>query len=614
MLWRIIAAIMMLIIAVIVSHIFSLPRVVLIILFLLPFSAAGYDVVRKAVLGIGHGQMFDENFLMTIATVGAMAVGEYSEGAAVMIFYQIGELFQNIATANSRRSVAALMDIRPDSAVVLRDGNRKEVHPSEVAVGELIEVRAGEKLPLDGMIVSGESTLNTAALTGESLPRQVSAGDEALSGCVNMTGTLTLRTTKEFGESTVSKILELVENASSQKARAENFITKFARYYTPIIVGAAVLLAVIPPIFADVSLKTQFVRALNFLVVSCPCALVISVPMSFFGGIGGASRQGVLIKGGNYMETLSKVGTVIFDKTGTLTKGEFSVSGIITEDCTEEELLAAAAAAESSSNHPIALSLVRAAAERGIAPAEITDFKELSGMGISCKLSDEGDEILAGNAALMEKHGISCRVVHTSATAVHVARAGRYLGVIAISDTLKPDSKGTIAELKRLGVRTVILTGDVKQAGEAAAKELGVDEVYTGLMPQDKVTIAQKLIADSSDGSTVFAGDGINDAPVLSCADVGIAMGAMGSDAAIEAADIVLMDDKPSGIVTAIKISRKTLGIVHQNIVFAIGVKLLVLLASALGYANMWAAVFADVGVAMIAILNAMRALGKKKA
>ena len=577
--------------------------------YIVVYLIIGYDILRKALLGIRNSRVFDENFLMTIATIGAMCVGEYSEGAAVMLFYQVGELFQNIATSRSRKSVAALMDIRPDSAVVIRDGERTEVHPSEVAVGELIEVRPGEKLPLDGIVESGESTLNTAALTGESLPREVSAGSEVLSGCVNMTGVLTVRTAKEFGESTVSKILELVENASSKKARAENFITRFARYYTPVVVIAAVLLAVLPPLFMDVTFKEQITRALNFLVVSCPCALVISVPMSFFGGIGGASRQGVLIKGGNYMETLSDVGTVIFDKTGTLTKGEFSVTQVIAEGCTEEELLSAAASAESSSNHPIARSLVRAAEEKGIALRDVTDYSEISGMGISCKT--DGKTVLAGNAALMEKHGIACRKQHGTGTAVHTAVDGRYLGVIIISDTLKPESRSAISQLKSLGVRTVILTGDLKQTGEAVAKELGVDEVYTELMPQDKVEIAEKLIADGRGGTTAFVGDGINDAPVLSRADVGIAMGAMGADAAIEAADIVLMDDKPSGIVTAVKISRKTLGIVRQNIVFAIGVKLIVLLTSALGFTNMWAAVFADVGVAVLAILNAMRALGK---
>ncbi len=610
MLCRIVTAILLLIAAEVVTHLFTLPVWAQIMIFLLPFGVAGYDVVRKAVLGIGNKQLFDENFLMTVATVGAMAVGEYSEGAAVMLFYQVGELFQSIATTRSRKSVAALMDIRPDSAVVIRDGERIDIHPEEVEVGELIEVTAGEKLPLDGIVETGESTLNTAALTGESLPREVCPGDEVLSGCVNLTGTITVRTTKPFGESTVSKILELVENASSKKARAENFITKFARYYTPVVVIAAVLVAVLPPLFTDVTFKTQLYRALNFLVVSCPCALVISVPMSFFGGIGGASRQGVLIKGGNYMETLSKVGTVIFDKTGTLTRGEFGVTEMIADGCGADELLCAAASAELSSNHPIGRSLVRAAEQKEISLTRPESCTEHSGRGISCVVN--GSKILAGSVSLMKENGITCRKTEHSGTAVHVARDGKYLGVIIVSDVLKPESKEAISQLKSLGVRTVILTGDAKKAGEAAAAALGIDEVHTELMPQDKVALAEKLIAEGS-GSTAFVGDGINDAPVLSRADVGIAMGAMGADAAIEAADIVLMDDKPTGIVTAVKISRKTLRIVHQNIVFAIGIKVIVLLTSALGFTNMWAAVFADVGVAVLAILNAMRALTKPK-
>ena len=499
MLYRIIAAIILLIIAELVTHAVSLPVWAQIVIFLLPFGVAGYDVVRKAVMGLGNRQLFDENFLMTVATVGAMAVGEYSEGAAVMLFYQVGELFQSIATTRSRKSVAALMDIRPDSAVVIRDGERIDVHPEEVGVGELIEVTAGEKLPLDGIVETGETTLNTAALTGESLPREVTPGDEVLSGCVNLTGTITVRTTKPFGESTVSKILELVENASSKKARAENFITKFARYYTPIVVITAVLVAVIPPLLTDITFKEQITRALNFLVVSCPCALVISVPMSFFGGIGGASRQGVLIKGGNYMETLSKVGTVIFDKTGTLTKGEFGVTELIADGCTTGELLEAAASAELSSNHPIARSLVKAAEQAGIEPVRPESCTEHSGKGISCAAN--GTEILAGNAALMEEHGIAYRKDHSGGTAVHIAKGGKYMGVITVSDELKADSKEAISQLKKLGVRTVILTGDNKAAGEAAAKALGIDEVHTELMPQDKVKLAEKLIAEGN-GST----------------------------------------------------------------------------------------------------------------
>ena len=612
MLYRIIGAIVLLIAAEVVSRLFELPRAALIGIYLLPFACAGWDVVKKAVMNIGHGQLFDENFLMTVATIGAMAVGEYSEGAAVMIFYQTGELFQNIATTRSRKSVADLMDIRPDSAVVIRDGERVELHPSEIETGEIIEVRAGEKLPLDGIIVEGESSLNTAALTGESMPRDVAAGDEVLSGCVNLSGTLTIRTTKPFGESTVSKILSMVETAASKKAKSENFITKFAKVYTPAVVGAAVLLAAIPPLVSSISFSDSLMRALNFLVVSCPCALVISVPMSFFGGIGGASRKGVLIKGGNYMEALSEVTTVIFDKTGTLTRGEFSVTKVIPNGCTEEELLSAAAAAESGSNHPIARSLVREAELRGISVGEASAHRDFSGMGISCMA--DGEEILAGNAALMEKNGLPPAAGDIQGTVVHVARGGRYLGAVGISDTLKPDSVETISKLRSMGIRTVILTGDSKAAGEAAARELGVDEVFTGLMPQDKVAKAEELIAKEGKGKVAFAGDGINDAPVLSRADVGIAMGAYGADAAIEAADVVLMDDKPSGLLNAINISRKTLGIVKQNIVFALGVKALVLVTSALGYTNMWAAVFADVGVAVLAILNAMRALGRKPA
>jgi Cd2+/Zn2+-exporting ATPase len=609
MLVRIIAGILLLIVAEVVTHLIDLPRAAQIVIYLVPFAVAGYDVVFKAVRNIGHGQVFDENFLMTIATIGAMAVGEYSEGAAVMLFYQVGELFQNIATSKSRRSVADLMDIRPDSAVVLRDGETFEVHPTEVAVGESIVIKPGEKIPLDCVVISGESAVNTAALTGESMPREAAEGSELLSGCINLSGTLTCRTTKEFGESTVSKILELVENASSKKAKAENFITKFARVYTPAVVGGAVLLAVLPPIITGGAFSDWIIRALTFLVVSCPCALVISVPMSFFGGIGGASREGVLIKGGSYMETLANAGTVIFDKTGTLTKGEFSVSRVIPHGCTERELLNIAAAAESGSNHPIAQSLAKAADEISAKPDE---FTELAGFGISCKIN--GDEVLAGNRRLMENRGIKADGTELAGTAVHIAVNGEYRGVIEISDTLKPDSRSTISELKKLGAKTVILTGDAKAAGQAVAKTLGVDEVYAELLPENKVQQTERLIDESvckKSGSVVFVGDGINDAPVLSRADIGIAMGAAGADAAIEAADIVLMDDNPKKLITAIKISRRTLGIVRQNIAFALGVKAIVLVTSALGITNMWLAVFADVGVAVIAILNAMRALKK---
>lgn len=602
---RIISALVLLAAAMILSHCTDLPKAALIAVYMLPFAVAGYDVVFKAVCNIGHGQVFDENFLMTVATVGAMTIGEYGEGAAVMLFYQVGELFQSIATARSRNSISELMDIKPDSAVVLRDGEQKQVHPSEVAVGETIVVRPGEKVPIDCIVEKGESSLNTSALTGESLPRDAAEGDQILSGCVNLSGTLECRTVKLFGESTVSKILELVENASSRKAKAENFITKFARIYTPAVVAAAVLLAVVPPLITGGGFVNWLTRALTFLVVSCPCALVISVPLSFFAGIGGASKAGVLIKGGNYMETLARAETVIFDKTGTLTKGEFSVSRVISENCTEDELLKIAAAAESGSNHPIAQSLARSADIRG---AAVSDFTEIAGRGISCTVN--GRKVLAGNARLMSAEGISYKRCEISGTAVHVAADGKYLGVIEISDTLKPDSRWAVSRLKGMNIRTVILTGDARAAGEAAAEKLGVDKVYSELLPEDKVKCAERIIAESSvKGSVAFVGDGINDAPVLSRADVGIAMGAAGSDAAIEAADIVLMDDNPAKLVTAIAVSRKTLGIVHQNIWLALGVKAAVLVLSALGLANMWAAVFADVGVAALAILNAMRAL-----
>lgn len=602
---RIISALVLLAAAMILSYCTDLPKAALIAVYLLPFAVAGYDVVFKAVCNIGHGQVFDENFLMTVATVGAMTIGEYGEGAAVMLFYQVGELFQSIATARSRNSISELMDIKPDSAVVLRDGEQKQVHPSEVAVGETIVVRPGEKIPIDCIVEKGESSLNTSALTGESLPRDAAEGDQILSGCVNLSGTLECRTVKLFGESTVSKILELVENASSRKAKAENFITKFARIYTPAVVAAAVLLAVVPPLITGGGFVNWLTRALTFLVVSCPCALVISVPLSFFAGIGGASKAGVLIKGGNYMETLARAETVIFDKTGTLTKGEFSVSRVISENCTEDELLKIAAAAESGSNHPIAQSLARSADIRG---AAVSDFTEIAGRGISCTVN--GRKVLAGNARLMSAEGISYKRCELSGTAVHVAADGKYLGVIEISDTLKPDSRWAVSRLKGMNIRTVILTGDARAAGEAAAEKLGVDKVYSELLPEDKVKCAERIIAESSvKGSVAFVGDGINDAPVLSRADVGIAMGAAGSDAAIEAADIVLMDDNPAKLVTAIAVSRKTLGIVHQNIWLALGVKAAVLVLSALGLANMWAAVFADVGVAALAILNAMRAL-----
>ncbi len=575
-------------------------------LYFIPFLTAGYDIVLKALRNIGHGQIFDENLLMTIATVGAFAVGEYSEGAAVMIFYQVGELFQSIATDRSRRSVAALMDIRPDSAAVIRDGERKEVHPSEVQTGEIIEIRPGEKVPIDCIVVSGISAVDPSALTGESVPKDVSSGSEILSGCVNINGTITCRTTKPFGESTASKILELVENASSKKARAENFITKFARVYTPAVVLAAALLAVIPTLIVGHPHK-WILRALTFLVVSCPCALVISIPMSFFGGIGGASGRGILIKGGGCMETLSKIKCMVFDKTGTLTQGRFSVRKISpVEGIEEKELLTIAAAAESGSNHPIARSIVSEAEKNGFELPKTSDYREFSGKGISCKVN--GSEILAGNAKLIPGIGEN----NAEGTVVYISKDGGYIGAVYIGDEIKANSKDTIEKLNKMGIASVMLTGDSRAAAEVTADKLGITQVHSSLLPQDKLDILEKIISQYP-GTTAFAGDGINDAPALSRADIGIAMGAAGSDAAIEAADIVLMDDDPKNIVTAIAIARKTLAIVRQNIAFALGVKLIVLIGGALGFANMWAAVFADVGVAAIAVVNAMRALNTKK-
>lgn len=608
---RIIVGIVLLAADIVVTHLIKLPKWAELLMFLVPFAVAGYDVVIKAVKHILSGQMLDENLLMTIATIGAMAVGEYSEGAAVMLFYQVGELFQGIATTRSRRSIAELMDIRPDIAAVIRGGERLEVDPAEVAIGETIEVRAGEKLPLDGVIISGETSLDTAALTGESLPREAKEGDEVLSGCVNLTGLIRVRTTKGFGDSTASKILKLVEESSAKKAKSENFITRFARVYTPAVVGAAVLLAFVPPFVSSIKLIDSVTRALNFLVVSCPCALVISVPMSFFGGIGGASRQGVLIKGGNYMETLAGVDTVIFDKTGTLTLGRPEVKKTLaTEPCGwYERLVSLAAAAEANSNHPIAQSVIRYAKSIGADIPAAEGHTEIAGRGISCTL--DGRELLAGNLRLMQERGIAPVTEDNSGTKVHIAYGGEYMGSLTLGDALKEGSRDTVSALSDMGVGSVILTGDSKAAGEAAAAELGVTKVHTELLPADKVKLAEDIIEREGRHSTAFVGDGINDAPVLSRADVGIAMGALGSDAAIEAADVVLMDDDPRGIITAIRISRRTIRIVHENIVFAIGVKLLVLATSALGITNMWAAVFADVGVAVIAILNAMRALKK---
>ena len=582
------------------------------LLFFPAYFTIGWDVLWKAARNIAHGQVFDENFLMALATVGAFCTGffgegEYPEAVFVMLFYQVGELFQSYAVGKSRKSIASLMDIRPDYANVERDGKLLQVDPEEVAVGDTITVKAGEKIPLDGLVLEGQSLVDTAALTGESVPRQVRPGDSVISGCVNQNGLLRVQVTKAFGESTVQKILDLVENASSKKAKAENFITKFARYYTPVVVFCALALAVVPPLF--VGNWTGWVqKALIFLVVSCPCALVISVPLSFFGGIGGASRQGILVKGGNYLEVLADTELVVFDKTGTLTKGVFQVTAIHPEGVSQQELLELAALAESYSDHPISRSL-KEAWGKALDTARVGQVEELSGRGVRAQV--DGKEVWAGNGKLMEEIGLAYRPSGQVGTVVHVAAEGRYLGYILIADEVKPDAKEAIAALKAQGVKkTVLLTGDAKDVGEAVAQELGLDEAYTQLLPGDKVERVEALLQETSPkGKLAFVGDGINDAPVLSRADIGIAMGALGSDAAIEAADLVLMDDKPSKIAKAMEISKRTLRIVRQNIVFALAVKLLVLMLTPFGLANLWEAVFADVGVMVLAILNASRAL-----
>ena len=580
--------------------------------FLVPYAVIGWDVLWRAVRNIAHGQVFDENFLMALATVGALATGEYPEAVFVMLFYQVGELFQSYAVDQSRKSITALMDIRPDYANIEAEGGLKQVDPEDVAVGDAIVVKAGERIPLDGVVLEGSSTVDTAALTGESLPREIQPGDDVISGCVNLSGLLKVRVTKAFEESTVAKILDLVENSASKKAKAENFITRFARYYTPIVVLAAAALAFLPPLFTSMEWIDSIQRALNFLVVSCPCALVISVPLSFFGGIGGASRDGILVKGGNYLEVLAKTEIVVFDKTGTLTQGVFNVTAIHPDHCDQSQLLELAALAEASSDHPISRSLLEA---WGQLPdrSRVTQAEELSGRGVRAMV--DGKVICAGNDKLMDEIGVTWHPCHHVGTTVHVAADGVYLGHIVISDQVKPDAQQAITALKAAGVRkTVMLTGDTKQVGEAVAAQLGLDEVHTQLLPTDKVDRVEGLLKEvSPKGALAFVGDGINDAPVLSRADVGIAMGALGSDAAIEAADIVLMDDKPSKLAQAIAIARRTLAIVRQNIVFALGVKLLVLVLSALGLANLWEAVFADVGVSVIAILNAMRAMRTAK-
>ena len=582
-------------------------------LFMIPYLVIGYDILKKAFKGILNKQVFDENFLMAVATVGAILLGDYSEGVAVMLFYQIGELFQSYAVGKSRRNISELMDIRPDYANIEKDGTLEQVDPDEVEVGTIIVVQPGEKVPIDGVITEGTSTLNTSALTGESLPRDAKAGDEVISGCINMTGLLKIRTTKEFGESTVSKILELVENSSSRKSKSENFISKFAKYYTPAVCYGALALAFIPPIVLLIMGKPAMwgdwiYRALTFLVISCPCALVISIPLSFFAGIGGASNQGILVKGSNYLETLAQTKYVVFDKTGTMTQGVFEVSGIHHNEMPDEKLLEYAALAECSSSHPISKSLQKAYG-KPIDRNRVTDIEEISGNGVIAKV--DGISVAAGNTKLMDRLGIAYQDCHHVGTVVHMAIDGKYAGHILISDIIKPHAREAITELKKAGIsKTVMLTGDSKRVADQVAGELGIQEVYSELLPADKVSRVEELLNQKSEKDKLaFVGDGINDAPVLSRADIGIAMGALGSDAAIEAADIVLMDDDPLKISKAIKIARKCIRIVYENIYFAIGIKVLCLILGALGIANMWMAIFADVGVMIIAVLNAIRTL-----
>ena len=588
------------------------------VLYMIPYLVIGYDILLKAWKGIRNRQVFDENFLMAVATVGAICLGDFKEGTAVMLFYQIGELFQSYAVGRSRRNISELMDIRPDYANVERNGSLEKVDPDEVEIGSIIVVRPGEKVPIDGIITEGKTTLNTSALTGESLPRDAKEGDEIISGCINMTGVLKIRTTREFGESTVSKILDLVENSSSRKSRSENFISKFARYYTPVVCYSALALAILPPLvrLMFMGLDPQWgdwvYRALTFLVISCPCALVISIPLSFFAGIGGASNAGVLVKGSNYMETLAQTRYVVFDKTGTLTKGVFEVCGVHHNVMEDHKILEYAALAECSSSHPISRSLQRAYGKE-IDRTRVEDIEEISGNGVTARV--DGIPVAVGNSRLMERLGVAFKECHQVGTIVHVAIDGSYAGHILIADVLKPTAKAAVAELKKSGIReTVMLTGDIDRVAQQAAAETGVDQVYSELLPADKVTKVEELLEKKNPREKLaFVGDGINDAPVLSRADIGIAMGALGSDAAIEAADVVLMDDDPLKVVKAVRIAKKCMRIVYQNIYFAIGIKILCLLLGAVGIANMWIAIFADVGVMVIAVLNAIRALFVKK-
>lgn len=609
MLRRILLAAALTLCAAVALHFLALPWYGQLIVWLIPYLVIGYDILRKAILGIKSGEVFDENFLMAVATVGAMGCGEYAEGVAVMLFYQVGELFQSYAVGKSRRSISDLMDIRPDSANLEQaDGSVTVVDPDEVAVGSVIVVRPGEKIPIDGTVLSGESTLNTAALTGESRPRSVRPGDEVISGCVNEDGLLRVTTTKAYDESTVAKILDLVENSSLKKAKVENFITKFAHWYTPAVCLAALVLAIVPPLVLGGGWTTWVLRALTFLVISCPCALVISIPLSFFAGIGGASHEGVLVKGSNYLETLSQTKYVVFDKTGTMTQGVFEVAGIHHNTISQEDVLEYAALAECASSHPISKSLQRAYGKL-IDRSRVTDIEEISGNGVTAKV--DGKNVAAGNAKLMERLGVDYIDCHSVGTIVHVAVDGKYAGHILICDMIKPHAKEAIQALRKSGIKkTIMLTGDSKRIADQVAADLGIDEVYSELLPGDKVSKVEELLAAKTEKEKLaFVGDGINDAPVLSRADIGIAMGALGSDAAIEAADIVLMDDDPLKISKAIHISRKCIHIVYENIYFAIGIKVLFLLLGAIGIANMWMAIFADVGVMILAVLNAIRAL-----